>query len=189
MGGEQRRKELIVLAYSIIAEKGFEGLRVRDVAHRAGINAATLHYYFPTKEAMVQAVVGHLIEQFSTLREAQNGERTHPLAMLRQEFADVAYRMEKFPELFIVAAELELRSLRDPSLASILKEMYQAWQDYLVAILQNGVAQKVFRSDLNIQTTAIAIMTLMSGLGSQLGSEKGEQISRIATEVEKWITT
>ncbi|GHP00268.1 hypothetical protein KSF_103150 [Reticulibacter mediterranei] len=186
MGGEQRRKELIALAYSIIAEKGFEGLRVRDVASRAGINGATLHYYFPTKEAMVQAVVEHLTEQFSTLRE-QNSELTDPLAMLRQEFADVTYRMEKFPELFIVAAELELRSLRDSSIAVILKEMYQAWQDYLAALLQNGVTQKVFRSDLDVQTTAIAITTLIRGLGSQLGSEKGDQISRIATQVEQWI--
>lgn len=44
-------------AHALTAEKGFEGLRVREVAARVGVNNATLHYYFPTKEALIGAVV------------------------------------------------------------------------------------------------------------------------------------
>ena len=56
------------IAYQHIAEKGFEGLRVRDVATEAGINHATLLYYFPTKEALIQGVVDFLLREFQTSR-------------------------------------------------------------------------------------------------------------------------
>src|SRR2546425_11052156 len=63
---ESRREELVLAAYRRIAEAGFEGLRTRDVAAEAGVNIATLHYYFPTKEALIRGVVGHAMGRFRT---------------------------------------------------------------------------------------------------------------------------
>ncbi|MBM7788081.1 TetR/AcrR family transcriptional regulator [Tenggerimyces flavus] len=47
--------------YEVIRQHGLANLRTRDVAARAGITVATLHYYFPTKEALVRAVIEHAI--------------------------------------------------------------------------------------------------------------------------------
>jgi DNA-binding transcriptional regulator YbjK len=45
-----RRRSLLQAAFDVIAMSGFEGLRTRAVAERAGVNIATLHYYFqPSK--------------------------------------------------------------------------------------------------------------------------------------------
>jgi AcrR family transcriptional regulator len=38
----ERRREIVRAAYETIAERGFEGLRMREVANRAGMNHATL---------------------------------------------------------------------------------------------------------------------------------------------------
>src|SRR5205823_12230072 len=56
---EDRRRALVLAAFGQIAERGFEGLRTREVAAEAGVNIATLHYYFPTKEALIRGVVAH----------------------------------------------------------------------------------------------------------------------------------
>src|ERR1700716_4517889 len=65
---ERRREELVRAAYNQIAERGFEGLRTREVAAEVGLNIATLHYYFPTKEALIQGVVDYATQRFrSTL--------------------------------------------------------------------------------------------------------------------------
>lgn len=56
--GEQRRS-LIEAAYRIIAEQGLKGLRTRTVAAQVGLTHATLHYYFPTKETLIQAVIDY----------------------------------------------------------------------------------------------------------------------------------
>jgi len=43
LSGSERRHSLVLAAYQLIAEKGFEGLRIRDVAAREGVNNATEH--------------------------------------------------------------------------------------------------------------------------------------------------
>src|SRR5918911_1825327 len=59
-----RRRALVDAAFRRLARDGFEGLRTRDVAADVGINIATLHYYFPTKEALVRAVIGQAMQRF-----------------------------------------------------------------------------------------------------------------------------
>src|SRR5690348_10879893 len=66
--GDTRRRDLVLAAYHLIAEKGFEGLRTRDVARRAAVNNATLYYYFPTKQGLIQGVVEYLVQQFVTIQ-------------------------------------------------------------------------------------------------------------------------
>ena len=63
---KDRRDALVRAAYNQIAERGFEGLRTREVAGGAGVNIATLHYYFPTKEKLIEGVVEHAMERFRT---------------------------------------------------------------------------------------------------------------------------
>ena len=55
-----RRKLIVEAAFKAIADEGFEGLRTRDIADRVGINCATLHHYFPTKEDLIAGVADHL---------------------------------------------------------------------------------------------------------------------------------
>lgn len=40
----------------MIADAALEKFRTRDVAAKAGINTATLHHYFPTKEDLILAI-------------------------------------------------------------------------------------------------------------------------------------
>src|SRR5215831_143100 len=86
---DSRRAALVRAAYDLIAAHGLEGLRTRDIAARAGVNVATLHYYFPTKEALIAGVAEHLAQQFiSTGAPPVVGGADPALDRLHQEFAD-----------------------------------------------------------------------------------------------------
>ena len=193
-----RRNEIVQIAYRHIAEKGFEGLRVREVAAEAGINHATLLYYFPTKEALIQGVVEYLLQEFQTSRVPRPGEETQrnaptPLEELRLEFEDLRYRFRETPEMFVVLAELFARSRRDPAIARILEQLDDGWRGYLVSILARGVREGVFRSDLDVVTTATAIMIQLKGIGYLLVGKPDEaqidrMISYIAAQTERWLT-
>ncbi len=50
-------------AYDEFLEKGFEGARMQNIANRAGINKALLHYYYRSKERLFDAIVPHVIRQ------------------------------------------------------------------------------------------------------------------------------
>lgn len=57
--GERRRAELIEAAASLLAEGGFDAVRHRAVAERAGLPLASTTYYFDSLEELVTAAVEH----------------------------------------------------------------------------------------------------------------------------------
>ena len=58
--GERRRRALIESAAELLEEGGFEAVRHRAVAERAGLPLASTTYYFDSLDALVTAAVEHL---------------------------------------------------------------------------------------------------------------------------------
>ncbi|HEX2618969.1 MAG TPA: TetR/AcrR family transcriptional regulator [Phototrophicaceae bacterium] len=165
---DQRRHDLTTAAYALIAERGFEGLRVRDVAAQAGVNIATLHYYFPTKENLIGGVVDHLIHQFLTLEApAVEGEPDTPFTQLHHVILDLQYQLQVAPEMFAVLTELHLRSQRDEHIRTLLADMNQRWQNHLESICQTGIETGIFRTDLDAPRTASLMIALVKGISLQ----------------------
>ena len=185
----ERSLEVVSAAYSLIAEKGFEGLRTREVADKVGINSATLHYYFPTKEALIQGVVEHLMQELRTSR-AKPRDPQSALDRLHAEFADLRLRLREAPEQLAVLTELAVRAWRDPPIARMLQYLDDGWRGHLTSILEAGIAEGVFRADLEVVATADAMMSQLRGLGYQrkLGGKKMDSlIAHIAIQTEYWV--
>src|SRR3954452_21828708 len=109
-----RRRELVDAAYRRIARDGFEGLRTRDVAADVGVNIATLHYYFPTKEALIRGVIGQAMHRFRATIPAEGS----PEEQLRGHLRALARLIRDDQQLWSVMGELVLRAPRDPDLAN-----------------------------------------------------------------------
>jgi DNA-binding transcriptional regulator YbjK len=58
--GERRRQALVEAATELLIESGFDGVRHRAVAERAGLPLASTTYYFTSLEELVVAAVEHL---------------------------------------------------------------------------------------------------------------------------------
>jgi AcrR family transcriptional regulator len=160
----ERRRSLVLAAYQLIAEKGFERLRTRDVAARARVNIATLHYYFASKEDLIRGVVDHLLHEFSAAPPPIVGiADTTPFGLIRTMFLATYHRFQAKPELFIVLSELVLRSLRDPSLGMALQRLDDEWHAYLQQMVTNGVSQGIFRAALDPEVMATKLIILIKG--------------------------
>ncbi len=163
--GDERHRSLVLAAYDLIAEKGFEDLRTRDVAMRAGVNIATLHYYFASKEDLIDGVVDYLLDLFSSeaSRDLQLDFST-PLGHLHAMFRNTVYLMRTMPKMFVVLGELVMRSQRHPELERAMQRLDEHWMHYLGWILAEGVAQGQFRADLDPETTATKIIVVVKGV-------------------------
>ena len=100
---QDRKRELVGIAYRLIADIGLEGFRIRQVAAAASMDNGTLHYHFPSKEALIQGVVDHLVRDLETNRAPgnKNGRQT-ALDELGTEFEDIRVRLHESPEQFVV---------------------------------------------------------------------------------------
>jgi TetR/AcrR family transcriptional repressor of nem operon len=157
---EKRREELIRAAFKQIAEHGFEGLRTRDVANEVGVNIATLHYYFPTKESLIRGVLDHAMGRFrSTL--VPHGS---PSDQLRNHLRAVRKLMTDEPELADVMGELALRSTRDRSIAAMMDSMLEYWQTTMRGLLRRAVREGGAPRGLDSDAMAALIIATLTAM-------------------------
>jgi AcrR family transcriptional regulator len=64
----ETQQKIIQAAHEVFIEKGLEGARMQEIADRAGINKALLHYYFRSKDqlfdAVFQEIIGKMMPNF-----------------------------------------------------------------------------------------------------------------------------
>jgi AcrR family transcriptional regulator len=184
-----QRRSLVGSAYELIAEGGFEHLRTRDVAARAGVNVATLHYYFPTKEDLVRAVMERLDQDFAAAYDpatAAGPEVSNPLEELRTDLADGLYQVRVSPQTWVVWFELVMRSLRDQSIRTLVQEALAHWRAHIDSYLVAGVQQGVFRADLDVVAASAGLVALINGSALQVLSDPGAfPADRMIAEIER----
>jgi TetR/AcrR family transcriptional regulator, regulator of cefoperazone and chloramphenicol sensitivity len=179
-----RRKSLLQAAFDVIASSGFEGLRTRAVAEHAGVNIATLHYYFPSKQALIEGLAQFLSGIFATLHAPAAPSTGRPfLDHLRQEFTDAQFYHERHPELGVVLQELTLRANRDEAVGTAMSTMVLSWRAWIETIVRGGIAEGSFRQDLDLQLTIPMLMAVLAG-DSFVGIE---QLHNIQRGVEDWL--
>jgi AcrR family transcriptional regulator len=189
-----RRRQLVTIAMDFIASRGFEGLRYQEVAKAAGINTATLFYYFPNKEELIHAVMEHLKEEFSKTPGRPVDKPATALEELRLEFESISNLMQKQSRLFLVHAEISLRALRDPVIEKELRSLDGLWKQHLMHVIESGMAEGTFRNDISSEATAVALMSQFKGIGWHAltaglrRKEIQEAVQQIALQTEFWLT-
>jgi TetR/AcrR family transcriptional regulator, regulator of cefoperazone and chloramphenicol sensitivity len=180
----RRRAALLHAAFDVVAEAGFEGLRTRAVATRAGVNIATLHYYFPSKQDLIEGLAQLLSAKFVTL----HGPVPRPsglaaLDRLRQEFSDCRFYLKHHPEMLLVMQEFSLRGQRDAEVQKIFHQMDAHWRNGIERTLEEGAADGTFRNDIPPREMFPLVMSIFTGIVVSGAS----QFDAIERNTEAWI--
>jgi AcrR family transcriptional regulator len=179
---EKRREELVLAAFRLIAVHGFEGLRTRDVAAEVGVNIATLHYYFPTKEALIRGVVDHAMQRFRSTLEPHGS----PADQLRNHLRAVRKLLLDEPELGTVMGELNLRSSRDESVDSLLQQMNDAWLVTMRGLLRRAVKEGSLKPE--VDSEGVAALVVLSLTAMTLPTMAGAALTDLAMkQLERWL--
>ncbi len=68
-------QKILEAAKNIFLEKGLDGARMQDIADKAGINKAMLHYYFRSKDKLFEQifteVAGHFLPKIMAIFESE----------------------------------------------------------------------------------------------------------------------
>ncbi len=77
-----RRADVLVAARRLFAERGFHATGTRELAEAADINDALLYRYFPSKDAILSALVDQAITAFQSLPAAPPAAGLSPAVLL-----------------------------------------------------------------------------------------------------------
>jgi AcrR family transcriptional regulator len=158
--GEERRQALVRAAFGCIAERGFEGLRLRDVAAEVGIDHSTLHHYFASKQDLVAGVVDYATRQFWPTMPAEGGATDR----LQYHLAALGHMIREQPALFTVMGELDLRARRDPAIRSIIDRHEQGWRIVLGEVLGRAAKEGALTQHLDVATGVELIIATVKGV-------------------------
>lgn len=71
-GRENTRERIKNAAVEVFIEKGYDGTRMQEIAHRAKANKAMIHYYFRSKSDLFEAIIKETIEEmFKEMHQVQ----------------------------------------------------------------------------------------------------------------------
>lgn len=158
---DDRKRAIAAAARSLIVEKGFEGLRTREIADRVGINVATLHYHIPTKDALIELVAQSMKEDFMEQYYRYPREGLNPRQLLELEIEKHQATRRHNPELLFVMEEMGRRARHDPVIARYIDPMRGYWRQQIIDILKDGVADGSFRADLDPEAACYMVIGTM----------------------------
>jgi len=105
--GETRRR-ILDAAVALLGERGYAGLRTGDVAAAAGVSKGAQTHHFPSKDALLVAVVEHVFRRASEqARQRARRAAASPDEALRALVADAQEFF--FSELFLIALDLAIQ--------------------------------------------------------------------------------
>ncbi len=163
VGSEGARTEAAIrgAAVALIARHGYEGVSMRRLAEAVGVQAGALYRYFPTKQALLHAMMRehmrHLLAEWRAARPAG----ADPAAEL-EAFArfHIRYHISRRDEVFI--NYMELRSL-EPGARAEIAALRRAYEDELRAILSRGVAARRF-TVADVPVAGLALIAMLTGV-------------------------
>lgn len=104
---DEKTEELILgAAREVFMSKGLAGARMQEIADKAGINKALLHYYFRSKEKLFQIIMKENMGQFmQVIEQLVNNKETsidEKIEALVNNYIDMLLKVPDMP-LFVLS--------------------------------------------------------------------------------------
>ena len=151
-----RDAAILGAAYDVLAETGYEDMTLSAVAARAGAGKATLHRRWPTKEALVLAVIAHVGPPPEARTLPDTGDlRSDLLALVDSTWlGGAASRLRGLKGLTSAA-------LHSPRLAQALQhEVVEPYTEAYRGVLRRGAQRGQVAPDADVETLAEIVPAL-----------------------------
>jgi len=163
--GEQRRAAVLDAALRCFRRDGFHSASVASICKEAGISAGHLYHFFPSKEAIVEAIVEGDRER---MRAAVSGIADHPnlIGALTAALGSVEVEFG-FSLDAALSAEIIAEAARNPRIATILKQFDLDTRFEIERLLLAGQADGQVSKDLDVQGMARVLLVIGDGLSAR----------------------
>ena len=165
---QRRRRHILRVVATVVAEEGFTGATMRKIAERAGVSTGMLTYYYKNKREiladMMADIYARLIASLSDLLDDDLGPERIEAAF---EFMLEGSRKGSFPMSFWLAYFAE--ALRDEEMRGRAITGTNGLRRVFESALQAGIKDGDLRADLDPEAGADVLMCLWQGLRVEVG--------------------
>jgi len=144
-----KRQSILLAAGPVLQRHGLNGTTINAIAQEAGVDRATIYYYFKDKHAIFhEAIHGGLVEMVTALEDiAASG--AGPEERLRRSIHAVMRGFEKhYPQLYLFFKDGPTSTVIDNELYSEILASGRRYEDLVEATVRDGIAAGVIQVSL-----------------------------------------
>jgi AcrR family transcriptional regulator len=176
---DHRAVEILEGVRLAFAEKGFDGASMQDLARACGMSVGNFYRYFPSKAAIVAALVTR------DLAEVESGfrfiiESADPMAALRAELRNriIEDQCQADGQIW---AEMTAASLRKPEIAEITQQMETEITRYLTTVFARvrGITEEEALAAYSAHATLLVMMIKASAMHRLSDLNAREQLTAL----------
>ncbi|RPI20106.1 MAG: TetR family transcriptional regulator [Actinobacteria bacterium] len=167
---EQRKREILEAAGTVIASRGLGDTRIADLAQHLGTSPALILYYFESKERLLlEALIARdrqffraLSEQLASCASAAESMRCLIEASSPRDGGD-----DRSQDEWMLWPAMWERARHDPELGAERARLDASWRRTIVDIVHRGIAAGEFR-EIDAEAFAIQLSAMLDGLALQV---------------------
>ena len=164
----EREEAILGAACRVIAQSGAAGLRMSEVAREAGVSSALLHYYFATRHELLARAFAFADTRVDAHVLALVGEQGSGRDRLETLLTAYLSPEPVVTEDWVVWSELWRSARFDATLRELLHEADREWVGQVAALLRDGIADGSIDASIEVDDTAIRLISLVDGLGTRV---------------------
>jgi AcrR family transcriptional regulator len=162
-----RKPEIVNAAAEVLYERGLLDTRIGDIAKRAGTSSATILYYFDSKDRLFEEAVDQTDREFYD--RLHEGQARHECA--RDKLVHLIEETSRGPgglSDYTLWMEMWVRARRSEAVRQGYFRLNRRERDLIAEIVREGQAKGEFSTDAQPDEFALALSSLMDGLGVQV---------------------
>jgi AcrR family transcriptional regulator len=131
MTGEERRQQLLDVARSLFAEKGFDGASIEEIAHRANVSKPVVYEHFGGKEGVYAVVVDREMQFLLAKMTSALAEDAHPRLLLERAAVALLDYVEGSADGFRILVRASPVASATGTFSSLLNDIASQVEDIL----------------------------------------------------------
>lgn len=181
-----RRGEILEAAWRLIARGGYHTVRVSDIAAACGASSAAVHYYFPTKQDLLNAALRHCVEQAFDRQSRRLREVDDAYERLTLFIELQLPRPGQLHEEWSIWLQFWSETTLRPHLRAVHSAFYSRWRDTVTRIVRLGHRQGIFRNT-DPEAVALRFTALTDGLAIQVLTGIGVTVETMRSALREFV--
>ena len=159
---KDKKNQIIEAAAHVFAQKGYAGSSVADIAVKAEIGKGTIYAYFASKEDLFFAVFEWFVMRSGASAKVSVSHLGGSAAQRLEALSDSIMGMwDEIKDAFNLTIEFWAASstsqMRD-RFKEAFRQLYAEFRVLVVAIIRDGIGRGEFRSDIDPESVAAALV-------------------------------
>jgi len=149
-------------ATKVFVQKGYAATKTRDIAEEAGINIASLHYYYRSKDKLFELVIGEALQNFSQVMDSifNNDLPLHEkIKVFVERYIDFL-KVNPQVALFIVAESQNNPEMVDKMMAG--EKNLERLENQLQELAKEGMIRKIHMAHFMMNLVSLTVFPFLA---------------------------